>query len=152
MVGHFQIQILQDCPPAITFKGSFQEKKSFSQQGRKLTYKCENQCTRLKIDFIEYHLDIHERLKQIHGNRQISWCEQTPAAKNLKSSVAAREAGAKLVKHGEGLAAVTKLNSAMRLVPVSKHEEIGWIVFPLLFQGLVTIGFFALSSNNRVTI
>ena len=127
MVGHFQIQILQECPPAITFKGSFQENKSFSQQGRKLTYKCENQCTRLKIDLIEYYLDIHERLKQIHGNRQISWCEQTPASKNLKSSVAAREAGAVLTKNGEVLAAVTKLNSAMRLVPVSRHEEIGWI-------------------------
>ena len=80
-----------------------------------------------EIDFIEYYLDIHDRLKQIHGNSQISWCEQTAAAKNLKSSVAAREAGAVLVKHEEGLAAVSKLNNAMRLVPVSEHEEIGWI-------------------------
>ena len=45
----------------------------------------------------------------------------------MKASVAAREAGAVLVKQGEGLAAVTKLNTAMRLVPVSEHEEIGWI-------------------------
>ena len=31
------------------------------------------------------------------------------------------------MKQGEGLAAVTKLNTAMRLVSVTEHEEIGWI-------------------------
>ena len=38
MGGHFQIQTYQDCHPAVTFKGTLQEKRVFSELGRSSCY------------------------------------------------------------------------------------------------------------------
>ena len=74
-----------------------------------------------------HYLGIHERLEHLHSHCQITWREQEEGRKNLEAATAAREEGAVLAKRGDGLAAVAKLNTAMRLVPVTDHEEMGWI-------------------------